>query len=31
MNRKPSHPGALIRNVILPGTGLSISKLAQHH
>jgi len=29
MNRKPSHPGALIRNVILPETGLSISSLAE--
>ena len=29
MNRKPSHPGALIRNVILPETGLTISDLAQ--
>lgn len=29
MNRKPSHPGALIRNVILPETGLTISELAQ--
>ena len=29
MNRKPSHPGALIRNVILPETGLSISSLAK--
>ena len=29
MNRKPSHPGALIRNVILPETGLTVSELAQ--
>ena len=29
MNRKPSHPGALIRNVILPETGITISELAQ--
>lgn len=29
MKRKPSHPGALIRNVILPETGLSISSLAK--
>ncbi len=29
MNRKPSHPGALIRNVILPETGLTISSLAE--
>ncbi len=29
MNRKPSHPGALIRNVILPETGLSVSSLAE--
>ncbi len=28
MARKPSHPGALIRNVILPETGLSVSALA---
>jgi len=28
MARKPSHPGALIRNVILPETGLTISELA---
>ena len=29
MLRKPSHPGALIRNVILPETGLTISELAR--
>jgi len=29
MGRKPSHPGALIRNVILPETGLSVSSLAE--
>ena len=29
MVRKPSHPGALIRNVILPETGLTISELAR--
>ena len=29
MSRKPSHPGALIRNVILPETGLSVSALAK--
>ncbi|MBL1140943.1 MAG: HigA family addiction module antidote protein [Proteobacteria bacterium] len=29
MTRKPSHPGALIRNVILPETGLTISELAK--
>ena len=29
MSRKPSHPGALIRNVILPETGLSVSSLAE--
>jgi addiction module HigA family antidote len=29
MNRKPSHPGALIRNIILPETGLTVSALAQ--
>ncbi len=28
MTRKPSHPGALLRNVILPETGLSVSSLA---
>jgi antitoxin HigA-1 len=29
MVRKPSHPGALIRNVILPETGLTITELAK--
>lgn len=29
MSRKPSHPGALIRNVILPETGITISELAR--
>ena len=29
MTRKPSHPGALIRNVILPETGITISELAR--
>lgn len=29
MVRKPSHPGALIRNVILPETHLTISELAR--
>ena len=29
MTRKPSHPGALIRNVILPETGLTVSGLAE--
>lgn len=28
MSRKPSHPGALIRKVILPETGLTVSSLA---
>ena len=28
MFRKPSHPGALIRDVILPETGLTVSDLA---
>lgn len=28
MSRKPSHPGALIRNVTLPETGLTVSSLA---
>ena len=30
MTRKPSHPGALLRNIILPETELTISALAQH-
>ncbi len=30
MTRKPSHPGALLREVILPETGLTISALAEH-
>ena len=29
MSRKPSRPGALIRNIILPETGLSVSALAE--
>ena len=29
MSRKPSHPGALIRNVILPETGITVSELAR--
>ena len=29
MNRKPSHPGALIRNVFFPETGLTVSSLAE--
>ena len=29
MVRKPSHPGALIRNIILPETSLTISELAK--
>ena len=28
MSRRPSHPGALIRNVILPETEMTISELA---
>ena len=28
MTRRPSHPGALIRNVILPETRLTVSELA---
>ncbi len=28
MTRRPSHPGALIRNVILPETQLTVSELA---
>ena len=29
MKRKPSHPGALIRNIILPETRITISELAE--
>ena len=29
MKRKPSHPGALIREVILPETGVTVSELAE--
>lgn len=29
MSRRPSHPGALIRNVILPETRLTIGELAK--
>ncbi len=29
MNRQPSHPGALLREVILPETGLTITELAK--
>ncbi len=29
MARKPSHPGALIRNIVLPETRLSVSELAK--
>jgi len=29
MARKPSHPGALIRNIVLPETRLSVSELAR--
>jgi len=28
VKRKPSHPGALIREVILPETGITVSELA---
>ena len=28
LKRRPSHPGALIREVILPETGITISELA---
>ena len=28
MSRRPSHPGALLRNVILPETPLTVSELA---
>ena len=29
MKRKPSHPGALIRDAILPETGITVSELAE--
>ena len=29
MNRRPSHPGALIRDIVLPETRLTISDLAK--
>ena len=29
MKRKPSHPGALIREVILPETGITVRELAE--
>lgn len=29
MNRKPSHPGALLREVVLPETGLTVTELAE--
>ena len=29
MNRKPSHPGALIQDVILPETGITVSEPAE--
>ena len=29
MSRRPSHPGALIKNIILPETGLTVSALAK--
>jgi addiction module HigA family antidote len=29
MKRKPSHPGAMIREVILPETGITVSELAE--
>ncbi len=29
MKRTPSHPGALIREIILPETGITVSELAQ--
>ena len=28
MNRTPSHPGALLREVILPETGMTVTELA---
>ncbi len=28
MNRQPSHPGALLREVVLPETGLTVTELA---
>ncbi|MCW8829429.1 MAG: HigA family addiction module antitoxin [Gammaproteobacteria bacterium] len=29
MSRVPSHPGALLREVILPETGMTVTKLAE--
>ena len=29
MSRRPSHPGALIRNLVLPETRMSVSDLAK--
>ena len=29
MNRQPSHPGALLREIVLPETGLSVTELAR--
>ncbi len=29
MDRQPSHPGALLREIILPETGLSVTELAR--
>ena len=29
MNRQPSHPGALLREIVLPEAGLSITELAR--
>jgi len=29
MNRQPSHPGAMLRELVLPETGLSVTELAE--
>lgn len=29
MKRKPSHPGSLIREIIIPETGITVSELAR--
>jgi len=30
MKRKPTHPGALIREIVLPESGLTVTELARH-
>lgn len=30
MDRAPSHPGAILREIVLPETGLSVTELARH-